>query len=407
MSNPIHSTNRLLRRPIEGRAFAGVAAGLGQRFDISPTWFRVAFVLMTVFGGIGLVLYALGWLLIPEEGSDDAIIAQWLTGFDTSNTGMVVGVVLVGVAAVILASSFHLISGKFVFAGILLVIGVLLYRGDLDRRSGPPDSEDNEDNEDPMSTHSDEPSGDVPAEIEPIVAGAGASTTTVEPRVETPPPPARRSRPKSILGRLTVAATLMAVGGLAILDAAGVLFPDPVHYVAVTVGALGAGLLAGTLFGRARWLIVVGLLLMPVLFLASVAPTWSISGEAGERYIRVETIQDLERVNFAYEHGAGVLEIDLRSFEPPTATEGIYPISIDATIGAGEIRIWLPKPASAIVHGRVGIGSVDILGHQSAGLGVSRTEETLSSGGDRMFTIEANAGVGSIVVNDSTTRWEG
>ena len=107
MSNTTHSTNRLLRRPIEGRAFAGVAAGLGQRFEISPTWFRVAFVLMTVFGGIGLLLYALGWLLIPEEGSDDPIITQWLSGFDTSNTGMVVGVVLVAVAAVILASSFH------------------------------------------------------------------------------------------------------------------------------------------------------------------------------------------------------------------------------------------------------------------------------------------------------------
>jgi len=404
MSNPTHSTNRLLRRPIEGRAFAGVAAGLGQRFEISPTWFRVAFVLMTVFGGIGLVLYALGWLLIPEEGSDEPIISQWLTGFDTSNTGMVVGVVLVGVAAVILASSLHLISGKFVFAGILLVVGVLLYRGDLDRRSGPPEGEGKEY---PLNTHSSKPNDDVPADGEPIVADVASTQTTVEPRVETPPRPVRPSRPKSILGRLTVAATLIAVGGLATLDAAGVLFPDPVHYVAVTVGVLGAGLLAGTLFGRARWLIVVGLLLMPVLFLASVGPTWSISGEAGERYIRVETIQDLERVNFEYDHGAGVLEIDLRSFQPPTVTEGIYPIPIDAKIGAGEIRIWLPEPASAIVHGKVGIGSVDILGHQSAGLGVSRTEETLSSGSDWMFTIEANAGVGSIVVNDSTIRWEG
>ncbi len=103
----------------------------------------------------------------------------------------------------------------------------------------------------------------------------------------------------------------------------------------------------------------------------------------------------------------GVLEIDLRDFEPPTDTDGIYPIPIGAKIGAGEIRIWLPDPASATVHGRVGIGSVDILGHQSAGLGVSRTEQTFSTGDDWMFSIDVNAGVGSIVVSESEIRWEG
>ena len=403
MTNSTHSTNRLLRRPIEGRAFAGVAAGLGQRFDISATWFRVAFVLMTVFGGIGLLLYILGWLLIPEEGSDEPLVTQWLSGFDTSNTGMVVGVVLVGVAAVILASSFHLISGKFVFAAILLVVGVLLYRGDLDRRPRPPTGTSAEP---PSTIDGGGVTVDDSAEDEQAAVEHDQPKASVETRV-VPPPPRRPPRPKSILGRMTVAATLIAVGGLAVLDVAGVLFPDPVHYVAVTVGVIGAGLLAGTLFGRARWLIVVGLLLMPLLFLASVGPTWSISGEAGERYIRVESIQDLERVDFAFEHGAGVLEIDLRDFEPPTDTDGIYPIPIGAKIGAGEIRIWLPDPASATVHGRVGIGSVDILGHQSAGLGVSRTEQTFSTGDDWMFSIDVNAGVGSIVVSESEIRWEG
>jgi phage shock protein PspC (stress-responsive transcriptional regulator) len=389
-----------------------VAAGLGERFDVSPTWFRVGFVLLSLFGGIGLVLYALGWLLIPDEGSDDPIAAEWFDGFDTSNTGMIIGVVLVGLAVVILASSFHLISGKFVFAGILLVIGVLLYRGDLDRRSGPPndgDAEvpsihDRDDNDEPgaVGFEATATAGDT------FDGDTAASAVVIESKVEPrPAPPARPPKPKSILGRLTVAATLIAVGGLAILDAGGVLFPDPVHYVAVTVGVIGAGLLVGTLFGRARWLIVVGLLLTPLLFLASIGPTWSINGEAGERYIRVESIQDLERVGHEYELGAGVLEIDLRQFEPPLDGEILYPIPVGARIGAGEIRIWLPEPTSATVHGRVGIGSVDILGHQSAGLGVSRTEETFSSDSEVKFNIEANAGVGSVVVKSSTILWEG
>jgi len=385
MSNSIQSTERPLRRPLQDRVFAGVASGLGRRFDISPTWFRVGFILLALFGGIGFVLYAIGWLLIPDEGSNEPIVAEWFDGFDTSNTGMVVGAVLVGVAVIILASSFHLISGKFVVAGILLVIGVLLYRGDLDRRSGPPSD----------------------------LEGDDAVDIAVESNVESssPPVPLRPPKPRSILGRLTVAATLIAVGGLAILDVAGVLFPDPVHYVAVTIAVIGAGLLVGALFGRARWLIIVGLLLMPVLFLASVGPTWSINGEAGERYIRVESIEDLERIDFKYELGAGVLEIDLSDFVAPSRQDpDTYPISIEAQIGAGEIRIWLPEPASAIVRGKVGIGSVDILGYQSAGLGVSRVEGTeFSDEGIPMFSIDANAGVGSVVVSEVETMnvWEG
>jgi len=407
MSNSTQLTERPLRRPIDGRVFAGVAAGLGQRFGISPTWFRVGFILLALFGGIGIVLYAIGWLLIPDEGSDEPIAAQWIDGFDTANTGMVVGAILVGVAVIILASSFHLISGKFVVAGILLVIGVLLYRGDLDRRSGSPNGED----EEPPSTADIDIGETVEAEPvtdEQIVVEDDTASVAVEPESEPPPPaPASPPKPKSILGRLTIAATLVAVGGLAILDVAGVLFPDLAHYVAVAVGVVGAGLLIGTLFGRARWLIVIGLVLTPLLFLASIGPTWSINGEAGERYIRVDSIQDLELVGYEYELGAGVLELDLRSFEPPVDTEGLYPIPVGAKIGAGEIRIWLPEWASATVHGRVGIGSVDILGHQSAGLGVSRTEETLSSDGEWIFAVEADAGVGSIVVNDSTILWEG
>ena len=406
MSNTTHPTHRPLRRPIDARAFAGVASGLGLRFGVSPTWFRVAFVLMTVFGGIGVLLYILGWLLIPEEGSNEPLIAQWLTGFDSSNTGMVVGVVLVGVAVVILASSFHLISGKFVFAAILLVVGVLLYRGDLDRRSDPPDGGD----EQPPSTDGvDGGEYSEPADEEPIVASGDVSEVAVETRV-APPAPARPPRPTSILGRLTVAATLMAVGGLAVLDVAGVLFPDPVHYVAVTVGIIGTGLLVGALFGRARWLIVVGLLLTPLLFVASFAPTWSINGEAGERYVKIETIEDLVEANGRdgrFELAAGSLHIDLSDFEVPSRNGvELNEIPIYAKVGAGEVRISLPRGVAVFVHASAGIGSIDVFGDQSAGIGVSRS---IGIGERPLFIIEARAGLGSVVVDDQivTHNWEG
>ncbi len=395
----------MLRRPIEDRAIAGVASGLGRRFGISPTWFRVGFILLTVFGGAGAILYALGWLLIPDEGSDDPLIADWIDGFDTSNTAMVVGAVLIGVGAIILLTGFHFFpfSGKLLLAGILLVVGVLLYRGDL--KAGRPESDRTDDGR----------VGSTPdAVTEPRVAGdatPGDEAPTqvrvdVAPRTATKAP--KPQKPRSILGRLTVAALLIGVGGLAMLDAAGVLFPEPVHYVALTVGTIGLGLLVGGLFGRARWLIVVGLILVPVLLLTSLgAPTWSINGEAGERYIRVTSMEDLEQVGFQYEHGAGVLEIDLRRFEPPSDADP-HPISISAKLGVGEVRVWLPEPPSAVVRGEAGIGSVDILGQQSAGLGVSRYVETpIGSPDEWTFDIDASVGVGSIVVTDRGQGWEG
>jgi len=402
MSTSTQSSNRLLRRPINDRAFAGVASGLGRRFDISPTWFRVGFVLLAIFGGAGFVLYAIGWLLIPDEGSDQPLIAEWIDGFDTSNTAMVIGVVLIGVAALILISSFHLFafSRKFLLAAILLVGGVLLYRGDLSRKEPPVDGKEPE---------------PTPVDVLPA-AGVkidGVSTAPSAMAYTPPAPLLKPSRPRSILGRLTVAALLVAIGTLAILDIGGVLFPEPVHYAALTVGIIGGGLLVGTLFGRARWLIVVGLILTPILFLTSLgAPTWSINGDAGDRYVRVDTIADLEVAGFSYEHGAGVLEIDLRLFETPPSEVGAggiadIDIPIHAKIGAGEIRIRLPEGAGASVSGKVGIGSVDILGYQSAGIGVSRSANTGSNEGPPFFMIDAEAGVGSVVVAEFNRIWEG
>ena len=52
------------------RRVAGVAGGLARHLDIDPLIVRVAFVVLTFFGGAGLLLYVACWLLVPEEGSD-------------------------------------------------------------------------------------------------------------------------------------------------------------------------------------------------------------------------------------------------------------------------------------------------------------------------------------------------
>lgn len=58
---------RPLRLPRHG-PIAGVAAGFGRRYNVDPVLIRVAFVVSSMFGGAGIVLYLLAWLLLAEEG---------------------------------------------------------------------------------------------------------------------------------------------------------------------------------------------------------------------------------------------------------------------------------------------------------------------------------------------------
>ncbi len=58
-----------LYRSETNRVIAGVAGGLGEYFNIDPTIIRILFVLLTVFGGSGLVIYIVLWLIIPEKSS--------------------------------------------------------------------------------------------------------------------------------------------------------------------------------------------------------------------------------------------------------------------------------------------------------------------------------------------------
>jgi phage shock protein C len=57
-----------LRRSRQNRIFAGVCGGLADFFGISAVWFRLAFMLALLPGGVpGFLLYLLFWIIIPNE----------------------------------------------------------------------------------------------------------------------------------------------------------------------------------------------------------------------------------------------------------------------------------------------------------------------------------------------------
>ncbi len=69
---------RSLSRPVSDRMLAGVAAGLARYLDVDVTIVRIALAVLAVVGGIGVPLYLIGWLLMPEDGAQQSIAAQML-----------------------------------------------------------------------------------------------------------------------------------------------------------------------------------------------------------------------------------------------------------------------------------------------------------------------------------------
>lgn len=61
-----HHTSALYRSQ-SNRVIAGVCGGLGEFFNIDPSIIRILFVLGTLFGGSGLLIYIVLWIVIPTH----------------------------------------------------------------------------------------------------------------------------------------------------------------------------------------------------------------------------------------------------------------------------------------------------------------------------------------------------
>jgi phage shock protein C len=51
----------------------GVAADIARYLDADVTVVRIVMPALVVFGGVGFALYVAGWLLMPNEGSEQSI----------------------------------------------------------------------------------------------------------------------------------------------------------------------------------------------------------------------------------------------------------------------------------------------------------------------------------------------
>jgi phage shock protein PspC (stress-responsive transcriptional regulator) len=74
MSENNGSGGKRLLRLREGRRVAGVCVGLAGYFGVDVNLVRLGFGVFTVFWGLGALVYALAWLMLPGEGESSSIL---------------------------------------------------------------------------------------------------------------------------------------------------------------------------------------------------------------------------------------------------------------------------------------------------------------------------------------------
>jgi len=94
---------RVLRRASDGRLLSGVAAGLAEHLGLAPVVIRVAFVLLTFAGGMGLALYGAFWAFVPQldEGP----------GSSARSRGQLVALAAIGLGGLLLVNQIGFLHG--------------------------------------------------------------------------------------------------------------------------------------------------------------------------------------------------------------------------------------------------------------------------------------------------------
>lgn len=384
-------TERPLVRPQKGRVIAGVALAVANRLGMSPGPVRLVWFVLAFFGGLGLLLYIAGWLLIPEEGADRSI-AENVTGRLGDSTTWL-GMALIIIAGVALITALDWVRADLAWAVALLAVGVLMYRGHLGTALGPGGYR-------PAQT---EPNG-AAAEIddieavdeaaEPVAAAVSEPTApTDEPddspgpaplAEEGPSPPGRRER--SVLGRVTIGTVFIVLGLMAVLDTSDVIRPAFSHYMAVAVGIIGVGLLVGSVYGRSRGLIFAGIVLVPIMLASSVV-TAAFRGGWGDPIFRPASLGE---VDDHYTLTGGDLEIDLRRLD---LSDDV--LEIEGDVGFGRLLVILPDGAGLDLEAHVGFGDLIVFGDHNGGIDVDRS---VRLAGDGIVELDLDVGFGALEV---------
>jgi phage shock protein PspC (stress-responsive transcriptional regulator) len=363
---------RALRREVTERKIAGVCGGLARHLDLDPTLVRVVMVVLALFGGAGLVLYAALWLFVPEQGRDTGLVP---VGEGTRNAVIVIALVLALLVA--LPAGFDGDGGlavPVIVAGVLLA-AVLMSRDSSRTPAGAAGAA----------------GGGAPGHRAPgggpLVPPPKAPTTGFVP----PPVPSRRG---PLLLGFALASVALALGVLGLVDATGVAVADAA-YPALALAVVGGWLVVGSLFGRPGGLVGLGVLALIALSVTTlVEPTFE-----GERELEVRptTVNELDA---SYDVPAGRAEIDLSGISDVESLDG-RTLAVD--VNAGEIVLVVPEGLAVALEAQVSAGGeVATPDGTRGGWGVEVDQVLEADDSRATLRADLNVGFGRILVRSES-----
>jgi phage shock protein PspC (stress-responsive transcriptional regulator) len=372
-----NAPSRPLRRRTTDRVIGGVAGGLGDYFNVDPLLFRIGFVGLIIFGGAGLVIYVIAWLLLPVEGHDTSVLEAFLRrlGLTPRRLG---GFAVLLVFFILLVNSwntgmgFSLREGPLGIPGAIWALGIIVTGVLLLRRREVVAT--------PVAAT---------AVSAPLAAPVVAAAPLEAPAAKAPP------GPRSPLAWYIVGALLLAVGLLAVFSQVAGIDVAPGQFFGVALAVLGIGLVVGAWWGRARILILLALLLMPLAVTASFITAPLEGGIGDHRYTPVTAAE----VRDEYRSMGGRVILDLTDLQTSPRT-----IHIAASVAVGQLVVILPEGASFELRTRVGAGDSYVLGSQDVGTSLD-SQYVRHHLNQTTYVLDLEMGIGEVFVTDSKVNW--
>jgi predicted membrane protein len=206
----------------------------------------------------------------------------------------------------------------------------------------------------------------------------------------SPAPSGQVTRPYSWLGRLTISLVLLAVGVIGLLDLSGVRVAGGV-YLAVPLVIVGAALVIGTWYGRARWLIVLGVVLAVALGITAAAE--NVTSRRQSVTWQPASVSQLEQ-NYSIDVGDAVLNLSNVDF-----SAGRYTVTAESNVG--NVTVIVPPTVDVRADVRVDVGNADVFGSHWAGIGQSRrtvVDDGTDGPGGGSLVVHAATDVGNVEV---------
>ncbi|MFI6783535.1 PspC domain-containing protein [Micromonospora sp. NPDC050276] len=220
--------------------------------------------------------------------------------------------------------------------------------------------------------------------------GPYASPAPAPTAAPKPPKPPKRPKERSPLGAVTFSLIFLVLGVVALLDLLDVFAISASAYFAAALATIAVGLLVGTWFGRARWLIALGLVTAAALGTATVAESYDrIRGVDGAVTWAPTDYRDLAD---RYENSFGDAVLDLRGIDFSKRDS-----QVTVAVNFGQATVVVPPNVDVTTVADVNAGDATIFGSRSGGLDGRLRESTDvgadgPGGGTLRLYIHVNAG---------------